>query len=135
VNTVARAPGVAGLGKRLAGVDGARQAPVFAPRSFLQWWRARAAEDPDPADPRTVVVWPDTFSTYFHPSVAISAVRVLEDAGFRVAVPTEPVCCGLTWISTGPLATAKKVLRRTLRVLRPYLEAGTPIIGLEPSCT
>ncbi|WP_445519924.1 FAD-binding and (Fe-S)-binding domain-containing protein [Streptomyces sp. NEAU-174] len=135
VNTVARAPGVAGLGKRLAGVDGVRQAPVFAPRSFLQWWRARAAEEPDPADPRTVVVWPDTFSTYFHPSVAISAVRVLEDAGFRVAVPTEPVCCGLTWISTGQLATAKRVLRCTLRVLRPYLEAGTPVIGLEPSCT
>jgi Fe-S oxidoreductase len=26
-------------------------------------------------------------------------------------------------------------LIRTLAVLRPYLEAGTPVIGLEPSCT
>ncbi|MFE2676407.1 FAD-binding and (Fe-S)-binding domain-containing protein [Streptomyces hygroscopicus] len=135
VNTAARAPGLARLGKRLAGVDGARQAPAFATESFLQWWRARASGEPDPADPRTVVLWPDTFSTYFHPSVAVSAVRVLENAGFRVAVPDKPVCCGLTWISTGQLAVAKQVLRRTLRVLRPYLEAGTPVIGLEPSCT
>ncbi|MFF3698964.1 FAD-binding and (Fe-S)-binding domain-containing protein [Streptomyces sp. NPDC002221] len=135
VNAVLHAPGLARVGKRLAGVDAARTAPVFAEQSFVQWWQARGLEQPDPADPRTVVVWPDTFSAYFHPSIAISAVRVLEDAGFRVAVPTEPVCCGLTWISTGQLTAAQKALRRTLTVLRPYLEAGTPIIGLEPSCT
>ncbi|MEU3414591.1 FAD-linked oxidase C-terminal domain-containing protein [Streptomyces sp. NPDC006658] len=135
VNSALHAPGLAGLGKRLAGVDAARRAPVFAEESFVQWWRARGRPEPDPADPRTVVLWPDTFSTYFHPAIARSAVRVLEDAGFHVAVPTEPVCCGLTWISTGQLATAKKMLTRTLGVLRPYLEAGTPVIGLEPSCT
>ncbi|MGW7257272.1 FAD-binding and (Fe-S)-binding domain-containing protein [Streptomyces sp. NPDC054834] len=135
VNSALHAPGLAQLGKRLAGVDGARPAPVFAEQSFVEWWQERGTEEPDPADPRTVVLWPDTFSTYFHPSIAMSAVRVLEDAGFRVAVPGKPVCCGLTWISTGQLTVAKKVLRRTLDVLRPYLEAGTPVIGLEPSCT
>ncbi|MFG2357077.1 FAD-binding and (Fe-S)-binding domain-containing protein [Streptomyces sp. NPDC048521] len=135
VNSALHAPGLARAAKRLAGLDEARPAPLFAEQSFLQWWRARGAEEPDPADPRTVVLWPDTFSNYFHPSIATAAVRVLEDAGFRVAVPTEPVCCGLTWISTGQLPTAKRVLRRTLDVLRPHLEAGTPVIGLEPSCT
>ncbi|WP_030172272.1 FAD-binding and (Fe-S)-binding domain-containing protein [Streptomyces sp. NRRL S-813] len=135
VNTLLQAPVLARAGKALAGVTGQRPAPVFARQSFLQWWRERGTPEPDPAGPRTVVLWPDTFSTYFHPSIAISAVRVLEDAGFDVAVPTEPVCCGLTWISTGQLTTAEKVLRRTLGVLRPYLDAGTPVIGLEPSCT
>jgi FAD/FMN-containing dehydrogenase/Fe-S oxidoreductase len=135
VNAALHAPGLARAGKLLAGVDTARPAPVFAQQSFLQWWQARDVGEPDPADPRTVVLWPDTFSTYFHPSIAISAVRVLENAGFRVAVPTRPVCCGLTWISTGQLPLAEKVLHRTLDVLRPYLEAGTPVIGLEPSCT
>ncbi|MEV5846477.1 FAD-linked oxidase C-terminal domain-containing protein [Streptomyces sp. NPDC051985] len=135
VNSVLHAPGLARAGKYLAGVDEARAAPVFAAQSFQQWWQARGGEEPDPADPRTVLLWPDTFSNSFHPSIAVSAVRVLEDAGFRVAVPTRPVCCGLTWISTGQLPLAQKVLRRTLGVLRPYLEAGTPVIGLEPSCT
>ncbi|MYR87041.1 FAD-binding protein, partial [Streptomyces sp. SID685] len=135
VNSALHAPGPARAGKLLAGVDGSRAAPVFAEESFVQWWRARADEPPDPADPRTVLLWPDTFTTYFHPAIGRSAVRVLADAGFRVAVPTRPVCCGLTWISTGQLETAKRVLRRTLEVLAPYLEAGTPVIGLEPSCT
>ncbi|WP_251096087.1 FAD-binding and (Fe-S)-binding domain-containing protein [Streptomyces sp. Caat 7-52] len=136
VNSALHAPLLARLGKRLAGIDEARPAPVFAEESFVQWWRARgrAEPEPDPADPRTVVLWPDTFSNFFHPAIAKSAVRVLEDAGFRVTVPTEPVCCGLTWISTGQLPVAKKVLTRTLEVLRPHLEAGTPVVVLEPSC-
>ncbi|MET7573269.1 FAD-linked oxidase C-terminal domain-containing protein [Streptomyces sp. NPDC005492] len=135
VNAALAAPGIANLGKRLAGVAVERDAPVFAEESFVEWWRARGSGEPDPGDPRTVLLWPDTFSTYFHPDVAKSAVRVLEDAGFNVAVPTNPVCCGLTWISTGQLTTAERVLRRTLDVLRPWLEAGTPVVGLEPSCT
>ncbi|MFF7158925.1 FAD-linked oxidase C-terminal domain-containing protein [Streptomyces sp. NPDC008139] len=137
VNAALRAPGLGRVGKRLAGVAVEREAPLFAPESFVRWWRSHDAGRPeaDPADPRTVVLWPDTFSVYFHPSVARSAVAVLEDAGFRVAVPTEAVCCGLTWISTGQLGIAERVLRRTVGVLRPWIEAGTPIVGLEPSCT
>ncbi|WP_327425753.1 FAD-binding protein [Streptomyces sp. NBC_01707] len=135
VNAALSAPGVARVGKFVAGVAGEREAPAFAEESFVQWWMARGAPEPDPADPWTVVLWPDTFSTYFHPAIAKAAVRVLEDAGFQVAVPVRAVCCGLTWISTGQLATAKKVLRRTLDVLRPWIEAGTPVVGLEPSCT
>ncbi|SEG95605.1 FAD/FMN-containing dehydrogenase [Actinacidiphila yanglinensis] len=134
VNATLRAPGISRLGKRLAGVAD-RDAPLFARESFVQWWRARGTAQPEPGDPRAVVLWPDTFSTYFHPSVARSAVRVMEDAGFRIAVPTEAVCCGLTWISTGQLDVAQHVLRRTLDVLRPWIEAGTPVVGLEPSCT
>jgi FAD/FMN-containing dehydrogenase/Fe-S oxidoreductase len=156
-NALLRAPGLARLGKRLSGVAPDREAPLFAERAFTDWWRDRqdaaeepaaqaaaepaaesapeAATGPDPADPRTVVLWPDTFTNSFHPAIARAAVRVLEDAGFHVVVPREAVCCGLTWISTGQLDTAKKVLRRTVQVLRPYIEAGTHVVGLEPSCT
>ncbi|MET8981465.1 FAD-binding and (Fe-S)-binding domain-containing protein [Streptomyces sp. NPDC004539] len=121
--------------KWLAGVDPARQAPTLADRPFVGRRRARGALRPAPGDPATVVLWPDTFSNFFHPSVARSAVRVLQAAGYRVAVPATPVCCGLTWISTGQLDIAERVLRRTVRILRPYLDAGTPVVGLEPSCT
>lgn len=135
VNAALHAPGLARAGKRLAGVTGERQAPVFAEESFVQWWKSRGVPDPEPTDPRAVVLWPDTFSARFHPAIAKSAVRVLEDAGFLVAVPTQAVCCGLTWLSTGQLVTAERVLLRTLEVLRPWIAAGTPVVGLEPSCT
>jgi Fe-S oxidoreductase len=67
--------------------------------------------------------------------VARAAVAVLEHAGFTVEIPDRPVCCGLTWVSTGRLDTARRVMRRTLGVLAPYLDAGVPVVGLEPSCT
>jgi Fe-S oxidoreductase len=44
-------------------------------------------------------------------------------------------CCGLTLISTGQLDAARRQLRRSLDALEPALQAGIPIVGLEPSCT
>jgi Fe-S oxidoreductase len=61
-------------------------------------------------------------------------VTVLERAGFAVGVPARPVCCGLTWISTGQLGVAERVLRRTIKALKPDLRAGVPVVVLEPSC-
>ncbi|HEY5249915.1 MAG TPA: FAD-linked oxidase C-terminal domain-containing protein, partial [Dermatophilaceae bacterium] len=81
-----------------------------------------------------VVLWPDSFTSYLAPEVGEAAVAVLQDAGFEVVLPRGPVCCGLTWISTGQLGVAKRVLRRSLSCLDEYLSAGVPVVGLEPSC-
>jgi Fe-S oxidoreductase len=90
---------------------------------------------PAPPHPRgPVLLWPDTFTDAFHPAIARAAVTVLEAAGFVVTIPDAEVCCGLTWISTGQLPVARRVLQRTLEVLRPQLRDGTPVLVLEPSC-
>ncbi|WP_247702639.1 FAD-binding and (Fe-S)-binding domain-containing protein [Streptomyces sp. F63] len=89
----------------------------------------------DPVSSRTVVLWPDTFTNHLSPSVGRSAVAVLEAAGLHVVVPPKTVCCGLTWVSTGQLDGARKVMRRALDAMAPALEAGLPVVGLEPSCT
>ncbi|MFB6674298.1 FAD-binding and (Fe-S)-binding domain-containing protein [Streptomyces sp. NPDC056390] len=134
-NTAMRTRGLADVAKRLGGIAPERKAPEFARQSFQDWWRHRRVTEPVPGQPGAVVLWPDSFTNYFQPQVAQAAVLLLEDAGFRVAVPTRPVCCGLTWISTGQLKTAQRMLRRSLDVLQPWIEAETPVIGLEPSCT
>jgi Fe-S oxidoreductase len=77
----------------------------------------------------------DTFTDHFTPEVGQAAVRVLAAAGYSVQITGQPVCCGLTWISTGQLDGARRQLRRTLRALAPALRAGLPVVGLEPSCT
>ncbi|MFY1636782.1 FAD-binding and (Fe-S)-binding domain-containing protein [Solwaraspora sp. WMMB335] len=133
VNALARAPGLGRAGKALAGVDQRRAIPTFAGQTFQRWFAGRTPGGDGSRG--AVVLWPDTFTNHFHPGVADAAVQVLESAGWRVVVPQAPVCCGLTWISTGQLGMAKRALRRTVAVLRPYLRAGTLILGLEPSCT
>jgi Fe-S oxidoreductase len=61
-------------------------------------------------------------------------VEVLEAAGFQVRLPERPLCCGLTWLSTGQLGIARRRLRQVLDALHPALRAGTPLVALEPSC-
>lgn len=117
------------LVKKLGGVTPERSLPTFARKTFRRSFQQR----PPTGRPR-VVLWPDTFTNFLSPQVGLDAVRVLEHAGFDVVLPSKSVCCGLTWISTGQLDIARKVLRRTLRVLAPELSAGVPIVGLEPSC-
>jgi FAD/FMN-containing dehydrogenase/Fe-S oxidoreductase len=122
---------------RLAGLED-RPVPQFARETLQQWWLRRGSRAEDahrPAPNGTVLLWPDTFTNHFHPHIGRAAVEVLESAGWDVVVPSDPVCCGLTWISTGQLGIARRVLRRTLQRLAPHVRNGGFVLGLEPSCT
>ncbi|WP_431043741.1 FAD-binding and (Fe-S)-binding domain-containing protein [Streptomyces sp. P1-3] len=143
VNAAAGVGPAAALAKRIAGITPERPIPELAREPLTRWWRTRAAAARAGAGvgagvgagAPTVVLWPDTFTTYLSPRVGRAAVAVLEDAGLRVVLPPKAVCCGLTWVSTGQLDRARKVMRRTLDTMAPALDAGLPIVGLEPSCT
>jgi Fe-S oxidoreductase len=118
-----------------AGIDRRRSAPRFAPRTFHRWWR-RNGITPSASEKRNpVVLWVDSFTDGMDPRVARAAISVLEHAGYRMIVPDEMACCGLTWITTGQLGGARKRLLRLLDVLEPFAAQGIPIVGLEPSCT
>jgi FAD/FMN-containing dehydrogenase/Fe-S oxidoreductase len=130
VNFATQTPGLAAVAKALAGMAPARRIPSFAPETFQHWFARR----PRRLSGAEVILWPDTFNNYFHPEVARAAVDVLEAAGFRVKVPTAGLCCGRPLYDYGMLDEAKRLLRHTLGVLRSDIEAGVPVIGLEPSC-
>jgi Fe-S oxidoreductase len=129
-NAMLRNRALAGAGKRLGGIAAGRELPQFARRSFRGWFAGRPKRGGTP-----VLLWVDTFTDHFTPEVGQAAVRVLEAAGYAVEITGKPVCCGLTWISTGQLNGARRQLRRSLQALDPALRRGTPIVGLEPSCT
>lgn len=79
-----------------------------------------------------VTLWPDTFTEYLAPEAGHAALRVLRAAGLDVSVPRGGrVCCGLTYVSTGRLDRARRVLRRTLDTVG---EVPGPVTVLEPSC-
>ncbi|PPJ20512.1 FAD-binding oxidoreductase [Nocardia nova] len=131
-NAVTHTPGLRRLVSAAGGIAREREMPRFARSRFTRTFRNHTSSTT--GERGTVLLWPDTFTNNFEPGIAEAAVTVLEAAGFSVIVPERTVCCGLTWISTGQLPTAKRVLRRTLRVLAPQLRDSTPIVVLEPSC-
>ncbi|MEV6959381.1 FAD-binding and (Fe-S)-binding domain-containing protein [Streptomyces sp. NPDC051207] len=158
VNALASLRPLAALAKRAGGVAAERDIPRLAARTFTSWWRTRRA--PAAGTGPLVVLWPDTFTEHLSPSVGRAAVRVLQAAGLRLALPPtlrlrhapvgdgrtrllsplaalrprSRVCCGLTYVSTGQLDRARTVMCRTLDLMTPVLEAGVPVVVLEPSC-
>jgi Fe-S oxidoreductase len=132
INAVTQTPGSAQVAKAMARMAPQRTIPPFAEQSFRAWWQARGA-GPNAGGPR-VILWADTFNTYFHATTARHAVEVLEAAGYDVVVPAQLLCCGRPLYDYGMIDLAKVLLREILDALRPEIEAGTPVIGLEPSC-
>ena len=130
-NFVGRTPPFAQLLKWAGGVTRRRPVPSFAPLTLQDWFRERGERNV--GGPR-VILWPDTFNNYLHVDVGVAAVEALEAAGRHVVLPQAHVCCGRPLYDFGFLDMAERYLRRTLEQLRDDIRAGTPIVGIEPSC-
>ena len=126
-----RIPGLAHVARWVAGVDQRRSLPTFATKRFSRELGSRGSGDG--ARPH-VLLWADTFTEYFSTSGGVAAVRVLEAAGYEVLTLPRSACCGLTWITTGQLDEARGLARKAIDQLHPYVAAGVPVVGLEPSC-
>jgi Fe-S oxidoreductase len=128
VNAALKTPGIVQLARWLAGVDQRRPMPSFRSRA------ARRTLSVPPAEGRPVAVWIDSFSNALGGTHLPALLAVLVDAGYSPTVIRDDACCGLTWITTGQRDKAAARLRAATEVLHPFVEAGTPILGVEPSC-
>ncbi len=128
-------PGFAAITEGITGLSARRKLPK---------WRADAFHRSAPPSPaaesaREVALFVDTFNNYFEAENARAAVEVLRAAGYGVHVARardggRPLCCGRTFLAAGMVAEAKREAARTLAALKPYIERGVPVVGLEPSC-
>jgi FAD/FMN-containing dehydrogenase/Fe-S oxidoreductase len=125
-----RLPGSGAITEAL-GLDRRRPLPVWK-RSWLSGHEARGSG-------REIVLFADTFNNWLEPGNLEAAAKVLEATGHRIVSPRgadgRALCCGRTYLAAGMVDEAKAEGRRTMQALKPYLEAGTPVVGLEPSCT
>src|SRR5467141_1619201 len=141
-NFFSQAPGFRHLLQKLLALAPQRQLPRLATMSFRQWVRRNRpslfGEDNrlQSAQLNTpqVVLWVDTFNNYFHPETCRAALEVLEDAGFMVICARRPLCCGRPLYDFGMLEKAKDNLRQIMSALGTPIDAGLPIVVLEPSC-
>ena len=126
-------PGMAKLTERLTGFTARRSLPQWSRDQF------KSSEASLVGGGRDVVLLADTFNSCFEPENTGAAHAVLTAAGYNVIFPEpsnneRPLCCGRTFFSSGLLDEARKEAERMLAALKPYVEKGVPIIGIEPSC-
>lgn len=130
-------PWLAGLVERRLGISAKRPIPEIVSQPVF-------AENTESHGQREkVALFVDTFTHYYTPEVAEAAIAVLKAGGYAVEVlrpaaddvePERPLCCGRTYLSQGMVDAAKLEGKRVMAALAPALAAGTPIVGLEPSC-
>ncbi|MEM8626493.1 MAG: FAD-binding protein [Pseudomonadota bacterium] len=130
-------PGARALGEAMTGMSAARPLPHWAATPFREPDWMRTAQAPD------VIFFADTFNRYFEPEILDAGVAVLQRftprLGAALPAPSDPqqrpLDSGRTFLSVGLADEARAELQRVVRALRPALERGAVIVGLEPSCT
>ncbi|SDR04371.1 FAD-binding and (Fe-S)-binding domain-containing protein [Actinopolyspora saharensis] len=132
VNTVTRTPVLRSAAKWLGGIDQRRELPGFAPVTLRRWFADRGGTS-NPHG-RRVLLFPDTFNNHLHTDVGVACVEALENAGWQVVMPDRHVCCGRPLYDYGFLDVARRYLHNVLDALRADIRAGTPVVGMEPSC-
>jgi FAD/FMN-containing dehydrogenase/Fe-S oxidoreductase len=157
-NFATQMPGLSHAVRRALHIAPERQLPALAPVNFRKWARANgvrtagsrstlaegassasarqaaSAQGAGSASARRVILWVDTFNNHFHPETSQAALRVLQSAGFDVAIPERRLCCGRPLYDFGLLNHAKQYLRTIMTSLGEAIDAGVPIVALEPSC-
>jgi FAD/FMN-containing dehydrogenase/Fe-S oxidoreductase len=113
------------------GIGWQRPLPRYARTRFDHWFRRHARATP--VTRGRVVLWDDTFVRYHEPHIGIAAVKVLEAAGFEVALPMGRKCCGRPAFSQGYLRKAAGLGQHNLALLNRDAD-NAPIVFLEPSC-
>ena len=141
-NLLMQTPGLVTAARRALHLAPERQLPRLAPVSFRTWARregiahvgrsapARATS----ASGNVALLWIDTFNNHFHPETTQAGIDVLRAAGFQPVVPARRLCCGRPLYDFGMLDHARAYLQTIMDELGEQIDAGVPIIVLEPSC-
>ncbi|MFB8348837.1 FAD-binding and (Fe-S)-binding domain-containing protein [Streptomyces niveus] len=117
---------------RMVGIAPARPLPVFVRHNLSRWFRRRTPAT-HPVTQGTVTYLADSFTTFTEPDIGRAAIRLLERAGWDVRLESG-VCCGRSSLSKGLVDDAKNKARHLADTLSTSTEAGSPVVGCEPSC-
>ena len=136
-NWIARSAPVRWLNEQALGLDRRRRPPAWSRRTFAQrfdeWRAGEATSRRREAPARQAVIFNDTFTNYFSPSIGIAGVNVLRAAGFDPSL-APLACCGRPLISQGLLTAARRQAAIAADRLYSVAQNGLPIVFFEPSC-
>lgn len=135
--------------ERFVGITAEREFPAFATQTFRDWWdergghatskeRARRArvrrDDAHEDEVKRVAYFHGDYSNFNTPEVAKAMVRVYEQFGYEVRVPTQR-CSGTPMFANGAMADARRAARVNVTNLGNLIEEGYDVIASCTSCS
>jgi glycerol-3-phosphate dehydrogenase subunit C len=125
------------LMEKMLGVHRDRLLPTWSGETFLQWWSNRGgATQPSRRAPEAdrVVLFVTCSVNANNPEIGRAAVAVLEKNGCEVVVPAQR-CCGMPFLESGDLDSARECRSNNVTSLLPFVRAGYTIVSSGPTCS
>ena len=126
------------LQDKLLGIDRRRIPPRLVKRNDprrLRFLHEHAIQSSAGAAPSSaVLLFPDTFTSYFEPALGLAALEVLRHCHVPAWTATDVRCCGRPFISNGLLSRAVEHARHNVERLYSWAAEGRRITACEPSC-
>ena len=130
-NFMMTAPGISSMIKRSSGFAVKRSMPKLYKITLRNWSKERKKHKIKTATHK-VFLFCDEFTNYNDTEIGIKSILLLEKLGYEVIIPKHEES-GRAWLSKGFLRQAKKIANKNIALLSPFVNADTPLIGIEPS--
>jgi len=115
--------------KKISGFAVKRSMPTLYKTTLKSWYKKSKKSE---RKSRKVYLFCDEFTNYNDTEIGIKAIQLLEKLGYEVIIP-EHIESGRAWLSKGLLRKAKEITNKNISLLHEIINAGTPLIGIEPS--
>ena len=118
---------------RMLGIAQGRKLPEFAHRSFLKWASRNKLDIPSRQVGPKVVYFVDAYANWNDVELGQAFIEVLKHNNVGVLVPSEQGVSGMSLISDGAIARARKIASQNVEWLAEWVRQGYRIITTEPS--
>lgn len=123
------------LNEKLLGIDRRRLPPRPVRYTLQRWFQHLRLIDAEEPRAQQVLLFPDTFTSYYEPDVGVAAIDLVNAAGWGVALGAGGLrCCGRPLISNGLLTEAVAHASANVAALYAWAAEGKRIFACEPSC-
>ncbi|WP_421811911.1 FAD-binding and (Fe-S)-binding domain-containing protein [Flagellimonas sp.] len=129
-NWIYESKAIGGMLKKAVGVAPERNLPKVGRFNFKNHLKQHQVKRTD-LSKKQVVLYIDEFVKYLDIQIGKDAIELLCKLGYDVELFYGE--SGRTYLSKGFLKQAKKLVAQNMENLKEILNAGTPIVGLEPS--
>ena len=121
---------------RLLGIAQGRKLPSFSHGTFLRWATRQRLDKRDSnkqGGRQKVAFFVDAFVNWNDPELGQAFVKILQHNGIDVIVPNDQEVSGMSMISDGEIARAKKLAKRNIEKFAELARQGYTIVTTESS--
>ncbi len=124
------------LMEKLLGIHREKLLPEFAASTFERWAErtGRIVRRVPVANPPEAVLFQTCYVQNNDPAIGRDTLEVLDRNQVRSACAAGLVCCGMPAWEIGDLEATRRQAKTNLQILLPFVEAGSRVIAINPTC-